>query len=255
MTLLISRIILTLVIVYVTYLIWTSNVDLVLWSKNAIRGWLPINKEFPESVKTEQSPEMIKTLRDNAMWSVEGFQQGDRRSYLTLLSWASNPKDTVTKNLIISAIEEIKDVYGQTDVMRQHIEPVRNPHRWWICKESIPSCHDGFEEPTGYKAQNIINHLARKLWQERGRAASILRNIKTASDKDRINEDATIKEQLFDKLIERLNLEKENSLFVAKMAFETYKDLTGFSSDGVFDFAGAIKDWETRKEKILRMNF
>ncbi|MBI3618395.1 MAG: hypothetical protein HY210_09360 [Candidatus Omnitrophica bacterium] len=93
------------------------------------------------------------------------------------------------------------------------------------------------------------------MWQERGRAASILRNIKTASDKDRINEDATIKEQLFDKLIERLNPEKENSLFVAKMAFETYKDLTGFSSDGVFDFAGAIKDWETRKDEILKINF
>ncbi len=254
MSLLFSRIILTLVMLYVTYLIWTSNVDLILWFKNQIRSRLPINNTDingpSQNLKTEQTPEMIKILKSNAMWSVEESQQGDRRSYLTLLSWASNPRDLVTKNLIATAIEEVKDAYGQTDVVRQHIEPVRNPHRWWICKESVPPCHDGFEEPTGFKAQNLINHLSRSLWQERGRAASMLRNIKTAPDKDQIN-----KEQLFDKLIERLNPAKENSLFVAKMAFETYNDLTGFSSDGVFDFAGAVKDWEKRKDEILKINF
>lgn len=195
------------------------------------------------------SPEIIEKLKNESMWSVEGFQQGDRRSYLRLLSWLNEREDGVTKDLLTTAIEEINAAYA-TDVMLLHIEPIHNPRGWWICKESADPCAAGFEPSEGFNAKNVFNHLDRPLWQERGRAASIIRNIRTATHKDLVG-----KEQLFGKLLDRMNPEKENSLFVAKMALETYKDLTGFSSDGVFDFEGAIKDWEKRKEEILKISF
>ena len=50
--------------------------------------------------------------------------------------------------------------------------------------------------------------------------------------------------------------EDERSLCVSKMAFETYKDLTDFSSNKVFGFEEAIKHWNNpeNKEKILKIN-
>ncbi len=49
----------------------------------------------------------------------------------------------------------------------------------------------------------------------------------------------------------------ENSLFVSVMALNTYKILTGYPASGIFDFDGAIKNWNNpeRKEKILKQDF
>ena len=171
---------------------------------------------------------------------------GDRRSYQRLLQWRDTVNDSVRKDWVITEIERIEKSYA-VDVMRINID---NPLFWgYICKPHVMNCNQGYENPTDFSAQNVINHLTRDLWRERARAACILRNIKTATDKGEIN-----KEIFYEKLIGLLG-EKENSLCVSKMALETYKDLTGFSSEGVFDFEGAIKDWEKRKEDIVKINF
>ena len=167
---------------------------------------------------------------------------GDRRSYQRLLHWKGTVNDPVRKDWIITEIERVEKSYP-IDVMRLNIDNWR-----YICKPHV-NCTQGFENPTGFSAQNVINHLTRDLWQERARAACILRNIKTAPDKGSVN-----KEDFYKKLVGLMG-EKENSLCVSKMALETYKDLTGFSSDSVFDFEGAIKDWEKRKDEILKADF
>lgn len=169
---------------------------------------------------------------------------GVRRSYQRLLHWRDAINDPIRKDWIITEIERVEKSYP-VDVMRLNID------RWgYICVQHA-DCKKDYEPPTGFSAQNAISHLGfnRDLWQERARAACILRNIKTSPDKDSID-----KKKLYEALIRHMN-DQEPSLTVSKMALETYKDLTGFVSDGVFDFAGAIKDWEKRKEEILKINF
>lgn len=192
------------------------------------------------------SEEGIRALgRRAAPWHNE--YGGDRRSYLRLLQWRNRINDPVRKDWIITEIEWIEKSYP-VDVMRINID---NPHFWgYICKPHV-NCSQGYENPTGFSATNVIAHLGfnRDLWRERARAACILRNIKTALDKDSVD-----KEDLYEKLVSLMG-EKENSLCVSKMALETYKDLTRFASDGVFDFAGAMRDWEKRKDEILEIDF
>lgn len=45
MTLILSRIFLTFILFYALVLVWTKNVDLLLWTKNTIAKMLPINEE------------------------------------------------------------------------------------------------------------------------------------------------------------------------------------------------------------------
>lgn len=172
---------------------------------------------------------------------------GARRSYQRLLHWRDTINSSVRKDWVIIEIERVEKSYP-VDVMRINID---NPLFWgYICKPHV-NCTQGYENSTGFSAQNVISHLGsnRDLWRERARAACILRNIKTAPDKDFVN-----KEDLYERLINLMG-KKENSLCVAKMALETYKDLTGFRSSGVFDFEGAAKDWQERKEEILKRDF
>lgn len=188
------------------------------------------------------SDEITAEGRRAAPWHNE--YGGVRRSYQRLLHWRDTINDPVRKDWIITEIEKVEKSYP-VDVMRLSID------QWgYICVQHV-DCEKGYEPPTGFSAQNAISHLGfnRDLWQERARAACILRNIKTASDKDSVD-----KEDFYEKLISLMG-EKESSLCVSKMALETYKDLTGFSSDGVFDFAGAVKHWGERKDEILKINF
>ena len=79
--------------------------------------------------------------------------------------------------------------------------------------------------------------------------------------KNAINKDLTTKERenLFQKLIDCMNSDKETSLYAAKVAFETYKNLANFNPDsiGVLEFNKAIEDWNTpeRKAEILEKDF
>lgn len=180
-------------------------------------------------------------LGNLAVW--ENKYGGQRESYEDLLSWWKKENDSEIKKRILAEIERLEEIYDPRIMV-----PTIEKH-FAICK-----LHSGCKEiepPTDYDAKNVFHHLTERIWTERARAACLLRNIRTSKNKDQIN-----KEELFDKLIERLDLSKEKSLFVAKMSFETYKELSNFSSPGIFDFEKAIEDWEKpeRKEDILKMN-
>jgi hypothetical protein len=180
------------------------------------------------------TPDNIRELNIQALWPNSSYG-GNRQSYLILLNWKVKVKNPEIKKLIYGAIKNIESYYA-TDIMTLFIE-----RQIAICKYSVPPCSEGYEPPIGYNAKNVFEHLSRPLWTERARAACLLRNIETSSHKDQID-----KKELCSKLI-NLMKENENSLFVSKMAFETYKSLTGFSSPGVFDFDKAIEDWNKRK--------
>jgi len=197
--------------------------------------------EVEERVKSNFE---VKQLGDRAVW--QSAYGGDWRSYLRLLDWKNSIEDARLSQILLTEIERVQNAYI-TDVIRLHID------RWgWICiPHAIPACSEGVENTEGFSAQNVLSHLApNRHWKERARATSLLRNIKTASGKKEIS-----KEELFGKLVDSMNSEKENSLLVAKLAFETFKDLTGFSSEGVFNFEAAINNWEQNKEEILKIEF
>lgn len=190
----------------------------------------------------------ITQLGNLSLWNNK--YGGHRQSYEDLLSWKNNETDPKIKNQISIEIKTIQSTYSP-DILTLWIErPIA------ICKfitePNVRPCDWGFESPTGYDAKNVFNHLTRPLWTERARAACLLRNIKTAQKKDQIN-----KEELYDKLVALMKKENENSLFVNTMALYTYAELTRFSPSEIFDFEGAIKDWEKpeRKEEILKNNF
>ncbi len=214
--------------------------------------WPSIRKEVDHSdLKQEQthalggyflpSPEDIKNAGDRAAGCFNEYG-GDRASYSRLLKWKDTIKDPYLKELISTEIGRVEKAYP-VDILRSHID------RWrYIWKPHVNGTK-GFEDSTNFEANSMIAHLTRDTWQERARAACILRNIKTASDKGSVD-----KRYFYEKLVGLMG-EKEKSLCVSKMAFETYKDLTGFRSEGTFDFEGAIKDWQRRQEEILKIDF
>lgn len=187
------------------------------------------------------SREDIKNTGDRAaVWHNE--YGGDRTSYSRLLKWKDTIKDPYLNELVSTEIGRVEKAYP-VDILRLYIDRFS-----FIWKPHVNGAK-GFEGSTNFEAQGVIAHLTRDMWQERARATRILRNIKTAPDKDSVD-----KKIFYEKLVGLMG-EKEKSLCVSKMAFETYKDLTGFRSEGTFDFEGAIKDWQQRREEILKIDF
>jgi hypothetical protein len=185
-----------------------------------------------------------------SMWYPDG---GNRQSYQILLSWEKDEKtDPALKKLISSEIKRVQEDY-YTAPLRRFVDNEDGRGVSWVCKitgSEAKECSNGIEPSKGFDAANVLNHLYKTSpetpWQEYARAACILRNIQTAYNKNNLD-----KKKLFERLVSLMG-EDERSLCVSKMAFETYKDLTGFSSDKVFDFEGATKDWVDRQEEILK---
>lgn len=192
--------------------------------------------DFPAS---SPSFEEIRESEKEATWNISNG--GDHRSYLRLLGFRKT-EDATKKELVMSAIERVENSY-RTDIMTINIQ-----NFLCICKSNARCPEDGYEPITGFSANNITNHLTPdRHWRERARAACLLRNLKASPDKNEIN-----KEILYERIT---NSMKDNNLSVSKMAFETYKELTGFTSPGVFDFDKAAAHWEENKDEILKINF
>lgn len=204
-----------------------------------------VKAEVIETKKRVIKINEISQLGNRAGW--HNAHGGDSQSYEILIDTKKKIIDPEIRKLILSEIETIESNYS-TDIMRLWIErPIA------ICKTAQPPCSKGFEPSGKFNAPNVFQHLnIRPLWTERARAASLLRNIKTSPNKSEVN-----KEELFDSLVKHMDIKYENSLFVRKMALETYKDLAGFKSDStnVFDFISAIEDWKQRKTEILKLNY
>ncbi|MDO8675351.1 MAG: hypothetical protein Q7K71_04460 [Candidatus Omnitrophota bacterium] len=190
----------------------------------------------------------ISQLGDLSSW--HNKYGGQRQSYEELLSWGKKENSSEIKKKISVETERLEEIYDPRIMIPTIEQPIS------ICKfitqPNIPACAWGLEPPTGYDAKNVFHHLTERIWTERARAACLLRNIRTSQYKDQID-----KEKLFDTLVSLMKEENEKSLFVSKMALNTYSELTGFSPSGVFDFDGAINDWKSmeRKKEILKINF
>ena len=96
--------------------------------------------------------------------------------------------------LFSAEIERVKGDY-RVNIMRENID------RWPLICKPHKNCNGGFEEPIGFNAQNVLDHLAPdKRWDERARASCLLRNIKAGKEigvyrKD-IDEEFTAKHRL-----------------------------------------------------------
>ncbi len=234
--------------------------------RSCIAGATKANQEkILENLKNDSlspTPETIRQLGNFSIWINDG---GNRQSYQTLLSWEKDKTiDFNLKRLITSEIKRVQETY-YTYPMRRAIDNENGRWlRWgWICKvkpnPEAQICADGIEPPKGFNAANVLAHLYKTdpetPWQEYARAACILRNIRTAYNKDSLDN-----KRFFGRLIAFMG-ENERSLCVSKMAFETYKELANFSLDEVLNFeeafGRAIEDWENpeRKEEILKINF
>ncbi len=190
------------------------------------------------------TPEIIDKLTAKVIrW--RDYTGGDRASYEILLSNKNKSNTPEIAKLLSSSMKNIENNYA-SDVMAYLVARLPavnkfgcppNPHEW--------------APITGFNARSVMNHLTRYYWTERARAARLLANIKTATDRNQID-----KLELYNKLT-KLMEEDEISLVASKMALNTYSQLVGFKPSGVFDFEGAIKDWKTleRRKKILKADF
>jgi len=206
-------------------------------------GYFGKKGEQAAQTKSDSLPsaDEISDLGERALWSNKYL--GNREAYSQLLDWKNSIKDPKTIKLLSAEIRRVQDDY-RTDIMRLHIDG------WPLIWIPHVGGKDGFVKSEGFLAWNVLAHLSpERRVDERARAACILRNIKTSPDKGSID-----KKEFYKKLVTHMG-EQEPSLCVSKMALETYKDLTGFSLNGVFDFEGAIKDWEKRKDEILEISF
>lgn len=197
-----------------------------------------------QAAKTAENSEQITratieiaNLSNRAKWN----NGGDFKSYKELVLLQEEIRNEGLKKFIIDEIKSIEISYDA-----KIIRPVADSLPF-ICQYSQPPCAKGFEPGEGFNAKNVYEHLSYQLWPERARAASLLRNLKTSPNKDDVN-----MYDLYEKLVSLMKTENEKSLFVNKLAFETYKDLTGFHPklDGVFNFDAAIEDWEVRKKEF-----
>jgi len=79
-TLLLSRLLLSFLLIYAGILIWTKNVDLLIWTKKHIEKILPINQEQPKNIKG--TPALQKTISSQSEISDQKTQEPE----LVLLS-------------------------------------------------------------------------------------------------------------------------------------------------------------------------
>ena len=152
MTLLISRLILSVGLIYAFFLVWTQNVNLLLWFKNRIIENLPIIKDDPtQSPTLNPTPEMISQLGSRSLWTSAG---GDRESYSILLAWNDSIKDSNLKGIISREINNIKDNY-RNSATNLYVKDFQA-----ICKTiQTPGgepCSEGFEPVKGFIATNVF---------------------------------------------------------------------------------------------------
>ncbi|MFH1504442.1 MAG: hypothetical protein ABIH08_03520 [Candidatus Omnitrophota bacterium] len=211
-----------------------------------------MNYEQSKLVKNElftSTVVSVSQLVTQAKWQNAG---GDRSSYFALKSLPVSIVDKKFKNIVESQIRSLENSY-ESWIVNAFVEQLK-----FICKYltvSGPACSKGFIEKNDFRIHNLLDHLdPNKLWQERVKAAHFLRYCKTANDFNNYQKTAQ-KEKVYQELVNHMKMENESSLLVSKMAFETYKSLSGFKTTDVFGFDAAIEHWEKNKEEIINKNF
>lgn len=196
-----------------------------------------VRKKLEEKIEKTESE--VTEVSDIVAWTLGNLSRGgDRNSYERLLSLQERVKNPEMAERVSDEVRGT-GVFYDSEKVRSSINNYRA-----ICKLSVPPCAKGFEPIVGYDAKNVYDHLDYSHWFEKARAASLLINLKTATRQEEIN-----MQDLCGKLVKLMQVENEDNLFVAKMAFETYKALSGFRSQSSdpLDFKSAINDWSEGK--------
>lgn len=205
--------------------------------ESSVRG----NSQFSQAIdKIEKLKELANPYNDG----------GSFKSYLNLLSMKNQELDPEVYDVLLETIKKVESWYTPHPLQMN----IHTIYPNYICRAGTSNCGLGFEPQTGFDARNVISHLSYQHWQERAKAAAMLMDLKNAKNKDLTVEE---KDDLFEKLVARMDPETEPSLYAAKMAFETYKELANFNppSIGVLEFNKAIEDLGKRKTEILEITF
>lgn len=182
----------------------------------------------------------INDLGDRCYWYPSG---GDRSTFEILKSMVDQEKGIKGKGLRDAIINQLRrverDYKSSTLTYGIETQPA-------VCKKSMTECdpilRHHFEPLEGFDTVNVYQHLGYPEWTSRARAALLLRNIDTSDNKNDVSRD-----EIHQKLIDLMQEQNETSLCVSKIAFETYKSLTGFTSKEVFGFKKATEDWNKRR--------
>ena len=182
-----------------------------------------------------ESTLLYSQLADRALW--EGTKEcGDRSIYEDLNEKLIQAQNIESNEIIAKQIERIKSDY-KTSILVPRVDALPA-----VCKRGTMKGDTCIVEPIeGFSATNVVEQLDRGKYPRcttRARAANILRNIETATDKE------GIKEELFKNLISIL--ENDPSLLVSKLALDRYSQFTSFVPSDIFDFKGAIDNWRER---------
>ena len=179
---------------------------------------------------------LFTQLADRALW--EGTKEcGDRTIYEDLRKSLNQKEIPEVRKVITVQVERIENDYKDS-ILAPRVDAIPA-----VCQQGTmqgASCR--IEPVEGFLAKNVVEHLEVGKYHRctsRARAAGILRNIKTAVDKDEID---------MTKLLETLVFIMRNdpSLLVSKLALDRYSQFTGFLPSNVFDFEAAIDDFEMR---------
>lgn len=179
-------------------------------------------------------------LADRALWE-NTIVCGDYTSYENLITCYDQIREENKEfsKQIMKNIKRIKDDY-KTSILLPKVDKISA-----VCQAGTMqgvSCL--FEPIEGFSASNVIEQLDITKYQRcttRARAISILRNIETAPDKDKVNIRKVLKMLVY-------IMKEDPSLLVRKLALDRYSQFTDFSPKDIFDFERAINDWEQREE-------
>jgi len=175
----------------------------------------------------------IAELADRAL-SGKTKNCGDRSIYENLINCFDQ-----TENLEIKRqIQRIKNDY-RTSILVPSIDDV-----WSVCQYGamIGNKCTKVEPLEGFISKNVVEQLDIENYPRcttRARAASILRNIKTAPDNDKRDMNEVLETLVF-------IMSEDPSLLVSKLALDRYSQFTGFSPSDVFDFKNAIDNFNEK---------
>lgn len=207
-----------------------GGVILLFIQRGCFRVELSSESECPtSSLKVAQ-------LADRALW--EGTQEcGDRSVYVKLQMCFDQTRESELKSEYANQLKRIKNDY-KTSILGPRARATRS-----VCTiGSMKGDSCKIEPEKGFLASNVIDHLDQKKYQRctsRLRAAALLQNIDTAKG-----------ERDMKKAIELIVfiLEYDPSLLVSKIALDRYSQFTGYSTSDIFDFEGAIDNWNINRK-------
>lgn len=183
----------------------------------------------------------VAELADRSFWeNTKGC--GDRISYQKLVALRERSEDGEQKKEVQDHINRILDDY-KTSILQPRVDAINA-----VCQVGSMAgdqC-EKIEPVKGFSAPNVVSQMDISDYPRcttRARAVSILRNLDTSPNKDKVDPEKDIIPQLI------YILETDPSLLVSKLALDRYQQFTDFSTTDIFDFASAVKRSKMKGEE------